>query len=1211
MNKTLGLDLGSNSLGWAVLDDLTGNILNKGVVVFPEGIDAANDTLETPAAIRRAARMGRRMKFRRKMRKWVLLKVLIDNKMCPMTHAELEEWKKTGKYPIGNKAFIEWLKSTDVTNPYMDRASAASGTVEKFVLGRALYHICQRRGFKSSRKEKIDTGDEKADAKENKKRSGKVSGDIEALNKEIVDAGCRTLGQYFAKVIESQKDSLEKRRIRCRYTGRIVHYEVEFAEIMKAQKIDSNSDLFKTLHKAIFLQRPLRSQKHLVGYCPLEPKSPRCRISHPAYEEFRMLAFVNNLSFEKVDVDGNGTGEKIPLTAEERAAVCKVFYKASPTIKFAEIAKIFKKRFKDESLRFYYYRDDEAVASCQTRHRIVKAFGEVKYDEQKVFDALCFYNDDDKLVAWFKKHYSALGDEQIAALIRISPKEGNAKYSLKAINKMLPYLRKGFNLFEARNLAKITDLLPNIAEKDIETISIHLQELRLKNKQLREEYDSTKGMKTTQPPLLVEMYHDYLRDEWGVDEESWQKYLRYYQGDAVYSIDPKKPNRLPEVKLGMIRNPLVQRSMTTLRRLVNYLRDHEIIDGETTIRIELARNVNDFATRHAIQAWQKQNQLEREEARIEIVKLKIEPTEDAIDRYILCKEQDWKCLYTGKTINLSDALSGNKFDIEHTIPRSRSGDDSLANKTLCDATYNRQVKQGKIPTECVEWDEIDVRLAAWKKKVEELGKVAQRQLNAAKMLSDPTSKSQSKTKALVTKMELNYWRDKLRRFTITSDRLTDSKEGLSGFKKRQLVDTGIMCSHAVEFLRSVYPQTYAVNGTATAFARKAWGVQTDAVKDRTNHTHHAKDAMVIAALTPARFNAICTALKDDGSMVGRRECDVCPAPYENFAEKVRKACDEILVKHVLRQTTLKQSSKRNCLAKSHPSKKDPKKKVSAVLSRGDTVRGQLHKETFYGCIMNPDSGKKEFVVRKPLVGAKIAEALKIAESIVDAKIREIVINRLNELQVEGIKSVEAGAIKMPSGVPVNKVRIVAHTTNPAELREHAMPSKKSYKTPYYVTSAEGSNFRLALFNLGGKYSVEPDNSLTWAKNHKKHDYLPLGKKDGFVGYITPGSLALTYDRSADELKAMMPNDLVKRLYKVVKFESTGRITFRYHSEARAAVDLAKELAECGKHKAGESCIDYVKPHELLLLSPSRYCESMVFEGIHFKMMLDGTIKFLK
>ena len=95
MKKTLGLDLGTNSLGWAVLDDITGDILDKGVVVFPEGIDAAKGTLETPAAIRRAARMARRMKFRRKLRKWALLKILIGNNRCPMTEQELEAWKKS------------------------------------------------------------------------------------------------------------------------------------------------------------------------------------------------------------------------------------------------------------------------------------------------------------------------------------------------------------------------------------------------------------------------------------------------------------------------------------------------------------------------------------------------------------------------------------------------------------------------------------------------------------------------------------------------------------------------------------------------------------------------------------------------------------------------------------------------------------------------------------------------------------------------------------------------------------------------------------------------------------------------------------------------------------------------------------------------------------------------------------------------------------
>ena len=226
MKTTLGLDLGTNSLGWAVLDDITGDIINKGVVVFPEGIDAASDTLETPAAVRRAARMARRMKFRRKLRKWKLLEILSRNGMSPISGQELETWKKSGIYPIENKEFVSWLKSTDSSNPYADRAAAASGKVSPLILGRALYHIAQRRGFKSSRK------DAQADGTEDKDL-GAVKGDIIALTNEIADAGCRTLGQYFAKRIESERDNICKTRIRKRYTGRIEHYMAEFAVIME------------------------------------------------------------------------------------------------------------------------------------------------------------------------------------------------------------------------------------------------------------------------------------------------------------------------------------------------------------------------------------------------------------------------------------------------------------------------------------------------------------------------------------------------------------------------------------------------------------------------------------------------------------------------------------------------------------------------------------------------------------------------------------------------------------------------------------------------------------------------------------------------------------------------------------------------------------------------------------------------------------------
>lgn len=1204
MKNTLGLDLGSNSLGWAILNDTTGDITDKGVVVFPEGIDAANDTLKTPAAIRREKRMGRRMKFRRKLRKWNLLRILIRNKMCPLTEIELETWKKSDKYPTGNKAFIDWLKSTDVTNPYCDRAACLDGKVNPFVLGRALYHICQRRGFKSSRKDAApDTGDEFADKKAADKKLGKVKGDINELSEAIKSSGSRTLGEYFFKLMSAEKNAITKTKVRSHYTGRIEHYIKEFTAIMDAQGIAQDSELCKDLYKAIFLQRPLRSQKNLVGKCPLEPKSSRAMIGHPDYEEFRMHAFVNNLSFD--DTDGN----RRELTASDRELICGAFMKAAPNMKFGDISKLFKKdpRFKNNGWKFHYYRDDETVATCSTRHRIRKNFGNIPYDEQVVFDALTFYNDDDLLRGWFKRHYSQLDDKAVNSLSAIHPKEGNANYSLKAIRKILRFLRKGFELSQARFYAKLPDLIPDY-ENHEEQLLLNLQEILFAYRKDKADIVNEKFKHAKQIMPLFDRYFEYLRDNWGFDETKWRKL--YLRGDEVYSVDPNKPNRLPVVKLGMIRNPLVQRSMTSLRRLVNYLCDHGKIDRETTIRIELARNVNDYATRQAIQEWQKSRAKLRDEAKLEISKIGVAVTEDAIDRYLLCKEQNGICLYTGKTIKFVDLLTGNKFDIEHTIPRSKSGDNSLANKTICEAAYNRQIKKGCIPKSCPNWDEIDVRLRPWRDNLERLEKDFHNQNRAAKNAVDLESHSRARIKSLITKFELNYWKDKLRRFDITEAQLSDSANGLSGFKKRQLVDTGIMCSHAVEFLRSVYPATFAVNGTATAFARKAWGIQSDEVKDRTEHTHHAKDAMVIAALTPARFNMICTALKDDGSDAYRRPCDVCPAPWPDFANKVRQATEEILVKHVLRQTTLRQSSKRNALAKTRVLADGTKLKY--VLSRGDTVRGQLHKDTFYGCIAEPTSGELKKVIRKSLIGP-VKGAEDIVDKIVDPVIKAIVEKAISTLKNNGVKNIDSGMIKMPSGVPINKVRVFApNATNAQTLRNHTIVSQKEYKNPYYVTSAEGSNFRLALFNNDGKITVEPDNSLLWAQNHKKPDYQLLDDKPGFIGYIMPGSMALTFhEEHPEELEAMGVREIGKRLYKVVKFRNDGLITLRFHSEARASVILTKDLKSSGKHAAGESKISFENPHELLLISPTIYSKQMLFENIHFKMNLDGSIKFLR
>lgn len=1196
MSRTLGLDLGSNSLGWAVIDDSANEIAAKGVVIYPEGIERekGNDTQQTPAATRREKRMGRRLKFRRKLRKWHLLSVLIRNGVCPLTESELEEWKSSGKFPVDNAKFLDWMHSSDESNPYADRSRAASELVEPSVLGRALYHICLRRGFKSSRKDAVpDTGDEKLNASLADKNAGAVKAGIAELTRQIESAGVETLGQYFFQLIESEKQKPQKCRVRKHYTGRVEHYEKEFSVIMSAQGLDENNPLRKELHDAIFMQRPLRSQRHLVGNCPLEPKSPRTFTGHPMFEEFRMWAFINNLTFDTPD----GTTER--LTAADRDLVATAFDYAATTFKFKRISNLFKKdpRFKLDGWRFHHYRDDESLPSRSVAFRIQKNFADILYDEQTVVNALMFYEDVDKLHDWFRKHYPALTEEAIARLSAIRPNEATAKYSLKAIRKILPFLRKGHQLFEATFLAKLPDVIRDYPGHEAKILQ-DIVEMKFQYDFARKNAHET-GWRIV--PLL-DRYRAYFLENWCVMDEDWDRL--YFLHESPYV--PEKKGRVPEVQLGMIRNPLVQRSLTTLRRLVNYLHDHGVIDEETTIRIELARDVNNYATRKGWSLWQKERQKLRADAVEEILKLGVAATDDAVARYLLWKEQDGKCIYTGRSIGIADLFgNGVSVDIEHTIPRSRSGDDSLANKTLCDAHYNREVKKGRIPTECPDYELIEVRLRPWRDKLAALEKDYAKNKRT-------TGNPEARAKAICTRFELDYWRDKLRRFEVAADALVDSVNGLGGFKKRQLVDTGIMTRHAVELLKSVYPHVFAVNGSATAFARKAWGVQaTDERKDRTSHVHHAKDAMVIAALTPRRFTAICTALKDDGTD-RRRECDICPPPWPGFADAVRRAADEILVKHVTLRNALKQSTKQTVLAHPHPAKNAPGTIVKYVNARGDTVRGQLHADTFYGCIQKPGETATAFVIRKPLIGKNLPDARKLAPKIVDATIRAIVEKRLDELEAGGAKTVEANDVKMPSGVPINKVRIYAKTTNPAELRMHATPSKHEYKNPYYVTSTDGSNFRMALFNRNGELSVVPDKLLAWAQNHKKEDYVPLDRQDGFLGFICRGSMALVHSvGNAAELKTLANADLVKRLYKVVNYEEDGRITCRLHVEARSSVDLGKYLdATSVKRKKGEKSIDLETPHELLRLSPNTYFKQMVFEGIHFKMMMDGSIRFL-
>jgi CRISPR-associated endonuclease Csn1 len=68
------------------------------------------------------------------------------------------------------------------------------------------------------------------------------------------------------------------------------------------------------------------------------------------------------------------------------------------------------------------------------------------------------------------------------------------------------------------------------------------------------------------------------------------------------------------------------------------------------------------------------------------------PSGNDIVKYLLAKECEMICPYTGRSISRNGLFGTNpEFEIEHIIPLSISLDDSFVNKTLCFCEENRGV----------------------------------------------------------------------------------------------------------------------------------------------------------------------------------------------------------------------------------------------------------------------------------------------------------------------------------------------------------------------------------------------------------------------------------------------------------------------------------------------------------------------------------------
>ncbi len=843
----LGLDIGTNSVGWALIEtDSDGDpsgVHAAGARCFDAGLDGdvGSGRGEPRNAKRRDARQARRQGWRRKRRRKKLIGVLQKHGLLPESIERTPKGIHEGLVTLDTS-----LKESNPPKnhreeqllPYLLRTKSASEKVALFELGRSLYHLAHRRGFLSNRKESGEEDDE----------TGAVKGGIKNLREDMESAGAKTLGGYFATLDPSEA------RIRQRWTARQMYID-EFNVIMDEQQVhhDFSDEMRKEIYRAIFDQRPLKSVAHLVGKCELEPTERRCLAALPIHQQFRLLCAVNNLLIEEDEYSQRA------LTPEERDTLIEALT-AQGDLTFAKIRGKTVLGLPRGTFFNLEKGGEKRMCGDRTTSSMISIFGDrwkkmSDKDQERVINDLRSYEKTDALRKRGKDEWDLSG-EALQAFLDVRLEQGYGNISRKALLKIVPNLEEGTPYSTAR----------------------------------KNEY----------------------RKSFSADEP--QK--------SIPTVESLFPN---------LRNPVVSRSLSEVRRVVNAICKE--YGTPEVIRIELARDLKQ-SQKHRRDATKKMRdqESERKKAKERITtETGIEnPSRNDILKVLLAEECGFICPYTGRSFDMRDIISSSPtMDIEHIIPFSRSLDNSFINKTLCDAHFNRNIKKNKTPWETSgktdEWNKILNRVGKFKTQVRHL---------------------------------------KLKKFEMQEV----GEELIEEFASRQLNDTRYASKLAAKLVATLYGGTSDKDGTlrvqtcagrATAYLRNGWemnGILDDGPrKTRDDHRHHAVDAVCIALCDAKSVKLIAKAAEQleerHHKLLGNIQ-----APWDQFVPSVREVIENIVVSH----------------------------RVDCRLN------GALHEETNYG-VSTQDNGEKITRIRKPIEALSSGEVNRI----LDPRVKKAVLDALD------------------------------------------------------------------------------------------------------------------------------------------------------------------------------------------------------------------------
>lgn len=654
----LGLDLGSQSLGWAVVEcdsNLeTTRLIDFGVRIFDDG---RNPKDHQPLGVgRRLAKQTARRRQRAFRRRQALLNLLRGRNLLPQDFA--------------------LSRSLAKLDPYELRRRAVRERIERHEIGRILLHLNKRRGFQSSRK------DSNSDEKElSATRQG-----ISNLSLRIGDG--ETLGSYLGSL--RRKNIKSSVRFRPERSGNRNLWEIypersmitrEIRAILQHQAqyhsdLEDPTLLERILH-IVVEQRPLKKPK--VGSCRFFVEDDRAPLALPSQQRFRILQEISNLEVLH-------DGEFRRLTREERdEIVAQLSLRADRSLlnkKQSELSfsRIGSRIIGDSGVEFNLAEmgrsgltPDLAAVELSKRECFGDEWFSIPLEQQDEIvlkltgnEEKEIQDEDAEVREWLTEHWG-LSLTQAESCLHARLPDGFGRLGRRAISKLLPFLEAGRNYSESVELAGLTD-----------------------------------------PSLKTEI-RDFLPYYGEVLENYTMPHPAHSRSEVAQS---------PEVRYGRIANPTVHIGLNQVRTVVNKI--IERFGSPKVVRVELARDFA-FSQKQQSDAKKRQteNRRRNEVARAEIIEAGQDPAnQDNLLRWKLWKElhsdpTQRRCPFSGRMISVEDLFSA-RVEVEHILPFARTFDDSFSNKTICFREYNRK-KLNRTPFEAFggkpEFEEILARAA--------------------------------------------------------------------------------------------------------------------------------------------------------------------------------------------------------------------------------------------------------------------------------------------------------------------------------------------------------------------------------------------------------------------------------------------------------------------------------------------------------------------